>query len=129
MSMLYYLTPATTWKEFKDNWAWDRPRKHLFASGTKWLAHAILPDAIKTGVGTACDEKSTTLSDAIKRAWAWLTQTKYALKTLLALSKLSHCIDAPAPADLFIHLMVRLNSQLPGIADTMVKMGEADSEQ
>ncbi|KAJ6526515.1 hypothetical protein DFH09DRAFT_1095227 [Mycena vulgaris] len=83
----------------------------------KWLAQAILPDAIKTGVDTACDEKSTcfshilmsrrrvdrsrtcqlasqaTLSDAIKRAWAWFAQTKYALKTLFALSELSHCIE------------------------------------
>ncbi|KAJ7261175.1 hypothetical protein C8J57DRAFT_1232727 [Mycena rebaudengoi] len=114
--------------------AWDRPRNHSFASGTKWLAQAILPDAIKTGVDTACDEKSTcfshiflnqrrgdgcqsasqaTLSDAIKWAWAWFTQTTYTLKTLFALSELSHCIDVPAPADLFIRLMVRLNSQPP----------------
>jgi hypothetical protein len=28
-----------------------------FSSATKWLAQAILPDAIKMGVGTACDEK------------------------------------------------------------------------
>jgi hypothetical protein len=39
------------------SYAWDRPRKHFFASGTKWLTHAILPDAIKTGMDTACDEK------------------------------------------------------------------------
>ncbi|KAF8164236.1 hypothetical protein K438DRAFT_1775569 [Mycena galopus ATCC 62051] len=65
---------------------------------------------------TACDEKSTsqaTLSDAIKQAWAWFTQTKYALRTLFALSELSHCIDVPAPADLFIRLIVQLNSQPP----------------
>jgi hypothetical protein len=37
----------------------DRPRNHSLASGTKWLAQAILPDAIKTGVSTACDEKSS----------------------------------------------------------------------
>jgi hypothetical protein len=35
----------------------DMPRNHYFALGTKWLAQAILPDAIKTGVGMACDEK------------------------------------------------------------------------
>ncbi|KAJ7262149.1 hypothetical protein C8J57DRAFT_1232267 [Mycena rebaudengoi] len=94
--------------------AWDRPRNDSFASGTRWLAQAILPDAIKTGVDTACGEKSTTLSDAIKRAWAWFTQTTYMLKTLFALSELSYCIiDVPATADLFIRLMVRLNSQPP----------------
>ncbi|KAJ7762852.1 hypothetical protein DFH07DRAFT_771066 [Mycena maculata] len=37
---------------------WDRPRNHSFASGTKWRAQAILPDAIKTGVDTACNENS-----------------------------------------------------------------------
>jgi hypothetical protein len=42
--------------------AWDRPRNHYFASGTKWLAQAILPDAIKTGVSTACDKKSSSSS-------------------------------------------------------------------
>jgi hypothetical protein len=34
------------------------PVNHYFASGTKWLAQAIPPDAIKMGVDTACDEKS-----------------------------------------------------------------------
>jgi hypothetical protein len=33
-------------------------RKSLFSSATKWLAQAILSDAIKMGVGTACYEKS-----------------------------------------------------------------------
>jgi hypothetical protein len=33
------------------------PGQRYSSSATKWLAQAILPDAIKTGVGTACDEK------------------------------------------------------------------------
>ncbi|KAJ7270384.1 hypothetical protein C8J57DRAFT_1227032 [Mycena rebaudengoi] len=64
--------------------AWDGPRNHFFASGTKWLAQAILPDAIKTGVDTACDESRS-------------------YPTVLT--------------DLFIRLMVRLNSQPPLLLD------------
>jgi hypothetical protein len=43
----------------KPSQAQDRPRNHSFASGTKWLVQAILPDPIKMGVSTACDEKSS----------------------------------------------------------------------
>ncbi|KAJ7783999.1 hypothetical protein DFH07DRAFT_764364 [Mycena maculata] len=89
------LSACKPFRQSAINKIWDRPINHSFASGTKWLAQAILPDAIKTGVDTACNEKSTTLSDAIKPAWAWFTQTKYALKTLFALSELSHCIENP----------------------------------
>ncbi|KAJ6486316.1 hypothetical protein DFH09DRAFT_1457259 [Mycena vulgaris] len=35
----------------------DMPGNHYFPLATKWLAQAILSDAIKMGVGTACYEK------------------------------------------------------------------------
>jgi hypothetical protein len=43
-------------KKFEPSSARDRPRNHYFASATKWLAQAILPDAIKTGVGRLATE-------------------------------------------------------------------------
>jgi hypothetical protein len=43
----------------EDSRAHHVPGQRYSSSATKWLAQAILPDAIKTGVSTACDEKSS----------------------------------------------------------------------